>query len=344
MDRLCLTVREGTSERPGSPSLGVPEDRKRLSQGRYNGATCLVLILACLITPLLARGDPLPAPKVCVLYPDVGEPYARITEEILNGIAERVSVSQPCTLALPEQADTHAAKTWLSGRSPKVVITLGRLATHVLETSGARLPYVIGALDISPDTRPEASGISLAVDPAVMFDHLKKIAPRIKRVFLVFEPAHDRWLLERAKEEASARGLELRAEPAANVLEGAERYGHFVQIAEPHTDAIWLTLNNAIIDDQSLVPYLIEKAWYRKIIIVSNTLEHARWGVLFATYPNNRALGHRLAEMALELAEHPEHPLGIDPLRDIRIAPNTRIMNHLGLPAGSTNHFEIRYD
>jgi putative tryptophan/tyrosine transport system substrate-binding protein len=117
----------------------------------------------------------------------------------------------------------------------------------------------------------------------------------------VYEPGHDHWLLERAKKDTSAYGLELHAEPAANVMQGAERYGHLVQIAEPHTDAIWLTLNNVIIDDHSLVPYLIEQAWYRKVIIVSNKLEHARWGVLFATYPNNRALGQRLAETALTL-------------------------------------------
>ncbi|MGH8655534.1 MAG: hypothetical protein ACREYE_26685 [Gammaproteobacteria bacterium] len=42
-------------------------------------------------------------------------------------------------------------------------------------------------------------------------------------------------------------------------------------------------MNNAIIDDSSLVPYLIEKASYRKLIIVSNKLQHAQRGVLFAT-------------------------------------------------------------
>ncbi|MGH8654548.1 MAG: hypothetical protein ACREYE_21310 [Gammaproteobacteria bacterium] len=286
----------------------------------------------------------MPSPQVCVLYPDVGEPYARITSEILNGIEERLNAPKPCTLALPEQANKHVVQGWLSHHSPNVVITLGRLATRVFEACGSRIPSVIGALDLSPETRPDASGISLAVDPGAMFDQLKRMAPRVKRVFFAYEPGHDGWLLEHARKEAAARGLELRVEPADGVLQGAERYGQFVRIAQPYSDAIWLTFNNAIIDDSSLVPYLIEKAWYRKLIIVSNKLQHAQWGMLFATYPDNRALGHRLAGMALRLAGHPEQSLGIAPLRDIKIAPNTRIINHLGLSVGAGSNFEIIYE
>jgi putative ABC transport system substrate-binding protein len=298
----AVTVLNETSEIRDTVSLGVQGLRNRFSHAHFFSFTCISsFIFACLSVLCSAHATPLQSPYVCVLYPKVEEPYARVTNEILKGIWERLSVPKPCTIELSEQADKHVVQSWLSSRAPSVVITLGRLATQLFETSGSRLPYVIGALDISPDTRPHASGISLAVDPGVMFDQLRNMAPMVKRVFLVYEPGHDHWLLERAKKDTSAYGLELHAEPAANVMQGAERYGHLVQIAEPHTDAIWLTLNNVIIDDHSLVPYLIEQAWYRKVIIVSNKLEHARWGVLFATYPNNRALGQRLAETALTL-------------------------------------------
>ncbi len=347
MEHSCPSnvVPANISQPLGRAFRGVADIRKRLSRlCFFRVSRTFLSILACASISLSALGAALPSPQVCVLYPDVGEPYARITHEILNGIAERLNAPKPCTLALPEQANKRAVQGWLSHHSPNVVITLGRLANRVFEASGSRIPSVVGALDISPETRPDASGISLAVDPGVMFDRLKRMAPGVKRVFFAYEPGHDGWLLEHAKKEAAARGLELRAEPADGVLQGAERYGHFAQIAQPHSDAIWLTLNNAIIDDSSLVPYLIEKAWYRKLIIVSNKLQHAQWGVSFATYPNNRALGHRLAEMALRLTGHPEESLGVAPLRDIKIAPNTRIMNHLGLPMGSTSNFEIIYE
>ncbi|MGH8655533.1 MAG: hypothetical protein ACREYE_26680 [Gammaproteobacteria bacterium] len=83
------------------------------------------------------------------------------------------------------------------------MITLGRLATRVFEASGSRIPSVVGALDISPETRPDACGISLAVDPGAMYDRLKRMAPGVKRVFFAYEPGHDGWLLEHAKKEAA---------------------------------------------------------------------------------------------------------------------------------------------
>jgi hypothetical protein len=53
-----------------------------------------------------------------------------------------------------------------------VVVTLGRVATQSYEASGARVPQFIGALDVSPQTRPGASGVSLAVDPDRLFGQL----------------------------------------------------------------------------------------------------------------------------------------------------------------------------
>jgi putative tryptophan/tyrosine transport system substrate-binding protein len=253
-------------------------------------------------------------------------------------------VAKPCALALKEDGDKGAVDSWLSKESPKIVIIIGRLATETFERSASKLPYVIGALDVSPQERPTASGISLVVDPALMFAELKKLVPTLKRVFVAYEPEHDGWFIERAKTEARAFGLELQAEKAADLIQGGEQYGHFVQTAMPETDAIWLTLNNTIIDDSSVVPYVIEKGWFRRITIFSNKLAHAEWGVLFATYPDTTRLGRRLGDRALELAEHPERRLGIETLQDIKIAVNGRIARHLGVSSPSLKDAAIIYE
>ena len=63
-------------------------------------------------------------------------------------------------------------------------------------------------------------------------------------------------------------------------------------------------------------------------------LDHAQAGALFAAYPDSRALGRRLGEMALKLAEHPGKPLSITPLRELKFALNVRVARHLGLVHG----------
>ena len=78
------------------------------------------------------------------------------------------------------------------------------------------------------------------------------------------------------------------------------------------------------------------------MILFSDTLEHAEAGALLAAYPDARALGRRLGEMALKLAEHPDKPLGIAPLRELKFALNVRVARHLGLIHGEDTL--VRFD
>ena len=147
----AVTVLNETSEIRDTVSLDVQGLRNRFSHTHFFSFTCISsFIFACLSVLCSAHATPLRSPYVCVLYPEVEETYARVTNEILNGIGERLSMPKLCTLGLSEQADKHVVQSWLSSRAPSAIITLGRLATQLFETSGSRLPYVIGALDIFP--------------------------------------------------------------------------------------------------------------------------------------------------------------------------------------------------
>jgi putative ABC transport system substrate-binding protein len=237
-------------------------------------------------------------------------------------------------MTVDNPADPARLRDFVDTQSPRVVVTLGRVATQAYEASGASVPQLIGALDVSPQTRPGASGVSLAVDPDLLFERLLAMAPTVKRVWVVYDPRRDAWVMERARRAAAAHGLELRAETASTLVEAAPKYGEYVRNARSGLDALWLTSNTALTHDPSLLSYLIEQAWLRRVILFSDTLEHAQAGMLFAPYPDTSALGQRLGEMALRLADAPDKPLGIEMLRDIKIALNARIARHLGLLRG----------
>jgi ABC-type uncharacterized transport system substrate-binding protein len=117
-------------------------------------------------------------------------------------------------------------------------------------------------------------------------------------------------------------------------VDAAPQYGEYVRNARSGLDALWLTSNTALTGDPSLLSYLIEQAWLRRVVVFSETLDHAQAGVLFAPYPDTQALGKRLGTLALQLAEEPGKPLGIEMLRDIKVAVNARIARHLGLLQG----------
>ena len=190
---------------------------------------------------------------------------------------------------------------------------------------------MIGALDLSPQTRPDATGISLAVDPALLFATLKRLVPTIQRVFVVFNPSRERWIIERAQKNVAAYGLTLIPLEASDLRSSARLFLQIVETANPQTDALWLTMDSQIFDTEAMMPMLIEQSWNRRLVVFSSSLEQANLGVLFALYPDNPALGRRLAELALQLTQHPDHPPGIEPLRAIKRALNRLVAMHLNL-------------
>jgi putative ABC transport system substrate-binding protein len=284
--------------------------------------------------PLQASEDLAHTCQVGVLSPEVSPPYQEVFKEIADGIAQRVGADALCSMVLNNPADPARLQDFIHARSPQSVVTLGRVPTQAYEASGAGSPQLIGALDISPRTRRAASGVSLAVDPDRLFEWLRRVAPTVKRVWVVYDPRREAWVMERTRRAAAARGLELHAGTASTLLEAAPQYGEYVRRARRGLDALWLTSNRALTGDPNLLSYLIEQAWLRQVIVFSERLEDAQAGVLFASYPDTKALGRRLGALALRLAAEPSEPLGIEPLQDIKVAVNARVARHLGLIQG----------
>jgi putative ABC transport system substrate-binding protein len=268
---------------------------------------------------------------VVVLYPETDPPYRAVFAEIISGIEQRLGTANVLRYALPVDNDLSVLRGWLEQQMAGAVITLGRAATQAYTSTGLKTPQVIGALDLSPQTRPDATGISLAVDPALLFATLKSLVPTIKRVFVVFNPSRERWIIERAQQNVAAHGLTLIPLEASDLRSSARLFLQIVETANPQTDALWLTMDSQIFDTEAMMPMLIEQSWNRRLVVFSSSLEQANLGVLFALYPDNQALGRRLAELALQLTQRPGRSPGIEPLRAIKRALNLRAATHLNL-------------
>jgi putative ABC transport system substrate-binding protein len=190
--------------------------------------------------------------------------------------------------------------------------------------------------------RPTAIGVSLAVDPALLFSTLKRLAPQTQRVFVVFNPDRERWIIERAQQAASGFNLTLAPLEAKDLHTSAHQFLRILDSAQAGTDAIWLTVDSQLVDTQAILPVIIEQSWRRRLVVFSNNLEHANLGVLFAVFPDNRELGWRLADLALALDSHPDRHPGVEPLRAVKRALNLRVAAHLDLAI--TQSVEKQFD
>ena len=287
-----------------------------------------VLLLASLASGL-ANGAP---PRtVAVLYPETYPPYRQIFADVLDGIERGLTVETVRVRALSEAPEGADLRRWLDQQAPAVVITLGRVPTETYERIGPNIPHVVGALDASPQTRPNVAGVGLAVDPALLFATLQRLTPEKRRVWVVFNPAYDRWLIALAQTAAATRDLKLEPLEAGDLRESARQFHRILDTADPATDALWLVADAGIIDSETILPLVIEKSWQRRLPVFSNSLLHIQRGVLFALYPDNVPLGRRLAELAARALRTPEAPARIEVLRAVKRALNLRIAAHLDL-------------
>jgi putative ABC transport system substrate-binding protein len=288
----------------------------------------MILLLACAVGGV-ALGAP---PRgVAVLYPETHPPYRQIFADLLAGIEQGLSAETVRTRSLSDPPDVAALRRWLDQEAPVVVITLGRVPTETYEHIGRKTPHVIGALDASPQTRPTVAGVGLAVDPALLFGTLQLLMPEKRRVWVVFDPAYDRWLIALAQTAAAARNLKLESLEAGDLRESARQFLRILDTADPATDAIWLVADAGIIDSQTILPLVIEKSWQRRLPVFSNSLAHVKRGVLFALYPDNISLGRRLAELSLQALRTPDARAGVEVLRAVKRALNLKVVGHLEL-------------
>lgn len=297
------------------------------------------VVVLCLLFPVEAKAADV---SVSVIYPETAPPYQHVFVEILNGIQAALG-DHLQRHAVSESEDPAPLTAALRRDPPQAVITLGRSALNAYQATRMTLPHVVGALDASPQRNPRLSGISLSVDPSVLFAALSRLSPHTQRVYVVYHPDRDQWLIDLATPAAARFGLALVPFTAIDLPSSAKRFWSILNTANPDSDALWLPISSRLIDDQHILPTIIKTSWSRRLIVFSNNLGHADMGVLLAFYPDNAALGQRLANMAIEMAATPALVPGIQPLRDVKSALNVRVANHLGLDVGPqvTRHFDL---
>lgn len=272
-----------------------------------------------------------PPRMVAVLYSETTAPYRQLFAEILGGIEQGLPTETVRPYALPASPDVAIVRRWLDQQAPDTVVTLGRVATETYEKIDLKIPQVIGALDASPQTRPNVVGVSLDVDPALLFATLRQLAPEKQRVWVVFDPAYDRWLIDLAQTAAHESGLKLQPLEASDSYTAIRHFLRVFETADPATDVLWLMADAKLVDPEAVLPVLIEKSWQRRLILFSNSLQHVHRGVLFALYPDNNRLGRRLAELSLQVPRASNAKSGIEPLRAVKRAINLKMAAHLEL-------------
>ncbi len=269
-----------------------------------------------------------------VLYPQIREPYKEIFDEIILGVRDRVG-SDFLSRSLPFNYDPVRLNKEIQPIEATAIITLGQRGLQGYRDIDSQSPLVIGGVrSFAPQLRtdsPSQVNVSFIVDPELTLTHLKRIAPRTKRVIALHSSDSSSLFLVRARYAVTKVDLELELHQSSTLAESARRYKEILATLNPEQDAIWLLQDSRTVDTNVILPLLLREAWQKKFVLISNTLAHTKRGTLISLFPDNRLLGRRLAEFAQALSAGKFVGPQFQFLKDVRAAVNVRTATHIDL-------------
>jgi putative ABC transport system substrate-binding protein len=311
---------------PFSPGLPVHSSRiefnSRLAE-LSRGVVVLFLIALAVTLPVWSAGED----AIAVIYPDIGEPYRDIFDEIIKGVEDKVG-TQVSSYPVSANTDIAALKASLLQQKAKVVIALGRQGMRTATALNNGAVVVGGVLTVPESEAKRQPVITLSPDPALLFARMKALMPMTKRIFVVYDPGFNSWLIKLAKDAASAQGLELVVYPAQDLRSAVRAYQEIFSKAESRSDVLWL-----------------QESWNQSIAVISSNFGHVRRGVLFALYPDNEALGRSLAGLAEDIlnSDSEAGKPGMMTLHDVQSAVNARTAKHLGINPARLKNFDMTF-
>jgi putative ABC transport system substrate-binding protein len=281
---------------------------------------------------------------IAVIYPDIGEPYRSVFAQIIDGIEEKAKM-QVTSYAVGANVDITELKNALRRQDARVVIALGRQGLKVASALDRNIGVVVGGVLAAPENEMhDLPIISLTPDPALLFSRLKGLMPAARRVFTVYDPRQNAWLMRPAREAARALGLELVAYEAQDLRGAVRAYQEILAAVDSGHDALWLPQDSTTVEEGVVLPMVLQESWGRNLSVFSSNFGHVRRGVLFSLYPNNVGLGRHLAGSALGfLASGNYEGRGMIPLREVLMAVNLRTAKHLGFNPGRGQGFDMTF-
>jgi putative ABC transport system substrate-binding protein len=325
---------------PGMPVVIRHADTKCRLVGQLL-RTILLFCAALIVTSSAwAEGEN----RIAVVYPDIGEPFRGIFETIIEGIEDKLGTRVTNYPVRPD-TDIGTLRASLLREKTKVVIALGRQGMKTAAALNNGIGVVVGAVLTIPESEVRGQQvISLSPDPALLFARMKALMPAMKRVFVVYDPALNDWLIKLANEEARAQGLELVAHEAQDLRNAVRYYQEIFSAADGDSDALWLPQDYTTVEESSVLPMVLQESWNRDIAVFSSNSTHVRRGVLLSLYPDNLGLGKSLAELAQSILRSGDYgKSGMMPLRDVQSAINLRTAKHLRLKPARLQGFDTTF-
>ena len=285
---------------------------------------CL-LISTLLSQSVIAANAPSSPIKTTVILPIATGAAKMIYDEVISGIASHPEL-EVSTIAISSTENVAAVEERIKANESELIIAVGNRSYKLAKALTTDILIIAGGISGKPNGIPT---VSLTGDPAPAFKELKRIAPHIKNIRLVYNDEINGWWYTRAQKVAADYDLKVIGYLATDIKEGVKLYEQLLDHATPKTSAVWIPLRS-VVPSKTILPLLLEKAWSKKLAVISNNPSHTKLGGFIAVYPEHKKMGDQLAQFATQHfnGEDIDRIIGTE---NLNFAINLRTSSHIGI-------------
>jgi putative ABC transport system substrate-binding protein len=223
-------------------------------------------------------------------------PYIQVMEGVLQEMAEQDLSADPDLFFLePENRQVLDQVTKrLKGGGYDLVCAVGQDAASLVWGSGVTSQKMYAAvLDPAsvPGLPPDACGISLRIPVPLQVAAIAGTFPQVNRIGLLFDPQHNAWFLDAARNAARELDLEIIPMPVT----GRARIAPVLKDHLGRVQLIWMIPDSTIISEK-IIHYVIKQGLYQNTGVIGYNPFFTRSGALFSFEFDYRALGRQAGE------------------------------------------------
>jgi len=267
--------------------------------------------------------------SIAVLLSRSASPYAMALSgfrSALTAAGVKYSITLYDLEGSPEEG--HRAMLSIKKTPPDLVLSVGSTATEVAYNEGRRFPVIFTMVQYPEDSgftrgrkaaRGNFSGVSLDVSPWLQFETLRRIAPWVKRIGVLYDPSDTSSAVAEARAAARDHTVELIAVPVYSPA----RVPEVLNSLSGRIDALWSVADSTVFNSKS-IKYVISFALRNRIPFIGISSYFVREGALLSVSPDYLDVGRQAGEMAAKVLKGA-------PVESVPVARPRRVASSINL-------------